>query len=248
MRRRYFYPNRNNRQMYHYESIDTDGNKENNDQGDSSEELRCSCCPPRPPCPVIPGPPGPPGPRGPMGPRGPQGPFGPQGPQGEQGEQGPVGPQGPQGEQGEQGEPGGVLSYADFYAIDGETSAFKNLQPGEDFAFPEDGANSGSGISRISDTSFNLAKAGSYQVMFHVTAVQIKKLGVTLNGTMQDYTISGRPSGASEIVGMTIVTTTQDDTVLTLRYPEDEEAISDVQPTDNPYLDITSHLVIIQLR
>ena len=84
--------------------------------------------------------------------------------------------------------------------------------------------------------------------MFHVTAVQIKKLGVTLNGTMQDYTISGRPSGASEIVGMTIVTTTQDDTVLTLRYPEDEEAISDVQPTDNPYLDITSHLVIIQLR
>ena len=109
-------------------------------------------------------------------------------------------------------------------------------------------ANSGSGISRISDTSFNLAKAGSYQVMFHVTAVQIKKLGVTLNGTMQDYTISGRPSGASEIVGMTIVTTTQDDTVLTLRYPEDEEAISDVQPTDNPYLDITSHLVIIQLR
>ena len=239
MKRRFMYPNRSTHNMNYNEVNVVDNN---------GDELSRSCCPPRPPCPVIPGPPGPPGPRGPMGPRGPQGPFGPQGPQGEQGEQGPVGPQGPQGEQGEQGEPGGVLSYADFYAIDGETSAFKNLQPGEDFAFPEDGANSGSGISRISDTSFNLAKAGSYQVMFHVTAVQIKKLGVTLNGTMQDYTISGRPSGASEIVGMTIVTTTQDDTVLTLRYPEDEEAISDVQPTDNPYLDITSHLVIIQLR
>ena len=64
---------------------------------------------------------------------------------------------------------------------------------------------------------------------------------------MQDYSISGCPSGASEIDGMTIVTTAQDDTVLTLRYPEDEEAASDVQPTENPYLNITSHLVIVQL-
>ena len=38
-------------------------------------------------------------------------PPGPEGPQGPQGPRGPMGPQGPQGI------PGGVLSYADFYAL-----------------------------------------------------------------------------------------------------------------------------------
>ena len=135
MRRQYFYPGRNH---IIYPS---------DNSGDEQTVIpkSCSCCP-RPPYPVPgpPGPPGPQGPRGPMGPRGPQGPFGPQGPQGEQG---PAGPQGEQGPQGPQGEAGGVLGFADFYAVNQDAETI-NLQPGEDYPLPENGASSG-GITRI---------------------------------------------------------------------------------------------------
>ena len=63
---------------------------------------------------------------------------------------------------------------------------------------------------------------------------------------MQDYSIAGRPSGDSQITGITIVTTQQEDTVLTLRYPEDESGNA-VVPADAPREDTTSHLTVVQL-
>ena len=192
------------------------------------------------------GPQGEQGPEGPQGPQGEQGPAGPQGPQGEQGPEGPQGPQGEQGPEGPQGEPGGVLGFADFFAMNNEEEAVI-LQPGEDFSLPENGA-SGGGITRISESSFNLLNAGNYLVMFNVTTIQTPKLGLTLNGEMLDYSIAGRPSGASQIVGMTVVTSTQDNSVLTLRYPEEESDNNGVVTADNPRKDTTSHLVIVQLN
>ena len=207
------------------------------------------------------GPTGPEGPQGeqgsagPTGPQGEQGPAGPTGPEGPQGEQGPAGPTGPQGEQGPtgptgpqgpQGPAGGVLSFADFFAINSEEEAMI-LQPGEDFAFPNTGANSNSGISEITETSFNLENIGSYLVMFNVTTIQTPKLGLTLDDELLDYTVAGRPSGASQIVGMTIITTTQENSVLTVRYPDDDAYSGEAVPTENPRQDTTSHLVIVQL-
>ena len=190
------------------------------------------------------GPTGPEGPQGEQGPVGPTGPEGPQGPVGPTGPEGPAGPTGPEGPQGPQGEPGGVLSFADFFRTD-DSEEYKVLQPGEDFPLPEDGAASG-GITRISETSFNLADIGSYLVMFCVTTIQTPKLGLTLNGQTQAYSIAGRPSGGSQIIGMTIVTTQQEDTVLTLRYPDDESDNA-VMPAEAPREDSTSHLTVVQL-
>ena len=82
--------------------------------------------------------------------------------------------------------------------------------------------------------------------MFCVTTIQTPKLGLTLNGEMQDYSIAGRPSGGSQIIGMTIVTTQQEDTVLTLRYPDDESGNA-ASPAEEPREDTTSHLTIVQL-
>ncbi len=102
------------------------------------------------------GPMGPMGPQGlqgeagPMGPQGPQGEAGPMGPQGLQGEAGPMGPQGlqgeagqmgPQGPQGEPGASGGVLNYADFYALMPPNNSI-TVAPGADVEFPQDGPNS----------------------------------------------------------------------------------------------------------
>lgn len=83
------------------------------------------------------------------GPQGPVGPIGPQGPIGETGATGAVGPTGPQGI------PGGLLSYADFYALMPPDNAAP-VAPGADVSFPQDGPNSGSGISRVGAIEFNL--------------------------------------------------------------------------------------------
>lgn len=90
-----------------------------------------------------------------MGEPGPVGPQGPAGPQGPIGETGPSGPQ---------GEAGGVLNYADFYALmPPDNSA--TLAPGTDVSFPQDGPNSGSGIVRTGPDSFNLTQIGTYQII-----------------------------------------------------------------------------------
>ena len=46
---------------------------------------------------------------------------------------------------------------------------------------------------------------------------------------------------------MTIVPTTQPDSVLTLRYPDEESNGEEAVPAENPRIDTTSHLVIIRL-
>lgn len=54
---------------------------------------------------------------------------------GPQGSIGPIGPQGPIGETGPQGIPGGLLSYADFYALMPPDNAAP-VAPGADVSFP----------------------------------------------------------------------------------------------------------------
>ena len=111
------------------------------------------------------GPAGEPDPVGPAGPQGEVGPVGPAGPAGEIGSVGPADPQGEVGPAGPAGPPGGVLNFADFYALMTPDNA-ATVAPGTDVSFPQDGPNSGTGIARLGDDSFNLADIGVYQVLF----------------------------------------------------------------------------------
>ena len=111
------------------------GCKKNSCDDDRSCNCDCSNCPP--------GPQGPVGPRGPIGPIGPRGLSGLSGPVGEAG---PIGPQGPAG---------GVLNYADFYALMPPDNA-TTVAPGTDVSFPQDGPISGSDISRTGNESHTL--------------------------------------------------------------------------------------------
>lgn len=155
-------------------------NYPSNDCCDKKDD--CSCCPK-----CLPGPPGPRGPRGPAGETGPAGPVG---------ETGPAGPQ---------GEAGGVLNYADFYALmPPDNSA--TVAPGTDVSFPQDGPNSGSGIVRTGPDSFNLTQIGTYQILFQVSVTEAGQLILTLNGEDLAYTVVGRATGTSQIVGMAIIT------------------------------------------
>ena len=193
---------------------------------------------------------------GPVGPQGIQGEVGPVGPQGIQGEVGPVGPQGiqgevgpagPQGIQGEQGPAGGVLSFADFYALMPPDNA-ATVAAGTDVSFPQDGPNSGADITRLGADSFQLGPIGTYQVFFEVSVTEAGQLILTLNGADLPYTVVGRATGASQIVGMALVETTTENSVLTVRNPEGTAEALTITPLAGGVRSVSAHLVIVQIQ
>ena len=190
---------------------------------------------------------GPVGPAGLQGIQGETGPVGPAGPQGIQGEVGPVGPEGPQGIQGEQGPAGGVLSFADFYALMPPDNA-ATVAPGTDVSFPQDGPNSGADITRLGADSFELGPIGTYQILFQVSVTEAGQLILTLNGEDLPYTVAGRATGTSQIVGMALVETTTENSVLTVRNPEGTAAALTITPLAGGVRPVSAHLVIMQIQ
>lgn len=223
---------------------------------DDKDKNPCIVCPPGPEGPQGPeGPRGPMGAQGPVGPRGatgsqgPIGPVGPRGPQGQRGETGLPGPQGPTGDTGAQGPrglPGGVLSFADFYALmPPDNSA--TVAPGTDVSFPQNGPIANTNIGRLGPSSFNLGPIGSYQILFQVSVTESGQLILTLNGQDLPYTVAGRATGTSQIAGMAVVTTTAVNSVLTVRNPAGNAAALTITPLAGGTRPVSAHLVITQI-
>ena len=185
------------------------------------------------------------GPQGPTGETGATGPAGPQGPQGVQGETGPAGPQGIQGEPGPAGPAGGVLNYADFYALMPPDNP-NTVTPGIDVSFPRDG-NTSSGITRISNSSFSLSEIGTYFVTFEVSVDEAGQLLLTLNDAELDYTVVGRATVTSQIVGNTMITTSIENSVLTVRNPAGNTTALTITPLAGGTKPVSAHLTIIQI-
>ncbi len=183
---------------------------------------------------------------GPMGPAGEAGPAGPQGPIGETGPRGPAGETGPQGPRGLQGLPGGVLGYADFYALMPPDNA-ATVAPGTDVSFPQNGPIANTNIGRLGPSSFNLGPIGSYQILFQVSVTEAGQLILTLNGQDLEYTVAGRATGTSEIVGMAIISTTVVNSVLTVRNPAGNAAALTITPLAGGTRPVSAHLVITQI-
>ena len=159
---------------------------------------------------------------------------------------GPTGPQGPIGETGPQWIPGGLLSYADFYALMPPDNAAP-VAPGTDVSFPQDGPNSGSGISRVSATEFDLEEIGTYQVLFEVSITEAGQLILTLNGADLEYTVVGRATGASQIIGMALVSTTAVNSILTVRNPSGNATALSITPLAGGTRAVSAHLVITRI-
>ncbi len=206
------------------------GNYRNKIQTNSDCKDNCNCYR------YVVGTPGPTGPTGPMGPAG--GPTGPTG---------ATGATGPAGATGAQGDAGGVLNFADFYALMPPDNA-ATVAPGTDVSFPQDGPNSGSAIARIDADSFNLADIGTYQVFFQVSVTEAGQLQLTLNGDALASTVVGRATGTSQIVAMSILTTTTINSVLTVRNPANNSTALTITPLAGGTQPVSAHLVIIQIQ
>ena len=140
-----------------------------------------------------------------------------------------------------------AINVADFYALMPSDNV-ASVAPGTDVSFPQDGPNSGTGISRAGDNSFTLAEIGVYQVLFQVSVTEAGQLILTLNGVDLPYTVAGRATGASQIVGMAIVETTVTDSILTVRNPEGTAAALTITPLAGGTRPVSAHLVITQLQ
>ena len=193
------------------------------------------------------GPAGPQGPVGATGPAGPQGPVGATGPAGPQGPQGEVGPAGPQGPQGEPGPAGTALAFADFYALMPPDNP-EDIAPGEDVAFPQTAFIGNTGIFRNDSTSFTLVEPGVYQVQFIATTLQAGQLVITLNGNELPYTVFGKDATTSQLTGIALINTTEEDAIITIRNPANAEDVVTLTPNAGGPNAVAAHLVILQLQ
>jgi len=121
------------------------------------------------------------------------------------------------------------------------------VAPGADVSFPQDGPNSGAGIVRTGPDAFNLAEIGVYQVLFQVSVTEAGQLILTLNGADLAYTVAGRATGTSQIVGMAIVETTAANSVLTVRNPDGTADALTITPLAGGTRPVSAHLVITRL-
>jgi hypothetical protein len=139
------------------------------------------------------------------------------------------------------------LAFADFYALMPPDNA-ATVAPNTDVSFPQNGPTSATTITRIGPSSFNLAAIGSYQVLFQVSVTEAGQLILTINGGDLGYTVVGRATGTSQIVGEAIVTTIVINSTLTVRNPAGNAAALTITPVAGGARPVSAHLVITQLK
>jgi hypothetical protein len=136
-------------------------------------------------------------------------------------------------------------SFGDFFALMPADNA-ATVAVGADVSFPQDGPLSN--ISRSSASAFVLPDIGTYLVNFQVSVTEAGQLMATLNGTDLAYTVSGRATGTSQIVGTFLVTTTVINSTLTIRNPAGNSTALTITPLAGGTNSVSAHLVIVRLK
>ena len=195
----------------------------------------------------VPGPAGPPGASGAAGPPGAPGAPGANGTNGTNGAPGapgPVGPPGPAGAPGATGA-GGICGFADFYALMPPDNA-ATVAAGGSVQFPNDGPTSAQ-IVRVNASTFTLVSAGTFQVMFEVSVTEPGQLVLVRNGVELAYTVVGRATGTSQIVGMSLITGNAGD-VISVNNPAASSIALAITPLAGGANSVSAHLVITQIQ
>jgi len=167
------------------------------------------------------------------------------GPAGAPGIAGAAGSQGVQGVPGIPGAPG-ILDFSDFFA----------LMPGDNAAtvaadtavlFPQNGSTSGV-ITRLNSSMFLLPTIGTYLIQFQVSVTEPGQLMLRLNGGLIDNSVVGRATGTSQIVGLSLVTTTSPNSVIEVINPPGNSPALTITPVAGGTHSVSAHLVIIRIQ
>ena len=71
---------------------------------------------------------------------------------------------------------------------------------------------------------------------------------LTLNGADLDYTVVGRATGTSDIIGMSVITTTEINSILIVRNPSGNSTALTITPLAGGTRPVSAHLVITQIQ
>jgi len=138
--------------------------------------------------------------------------------------------------------------YADFFALMPPDNA-ATVAPGVDVQFPQDGPASGTGaITRVSPSQFQLGSIGTYQVLFQVSVSEAGQLEIALDGAELAYTVVGRATGTSQLVGMSLIQTSVANSVLSIRNPAGNFTALTITPLAGGSHPVSAHLVITRLH
>jgi hypothetical protein len=118
---------------------------------------------------------------------------------------------------------------------------------GDDVEFPSDGPFLGPDILRVNASRFNLVSIGTYQILFQVSISEAGQLVVTLDNIQIAYTMVGRATGTSQIVGICLIQTENSNSILTIRNPVGNPSALTVTPVAGGPNSVSAHLVITRL-
>jgi len=194
------------------------------------------------------GPVGPAGAPGVVGVQGPVGPAGAPGVASSAGSQGPPGVAGATGPSGPVGPAGGDLGFAEFYALMPTDNAAP-VAPGTAVSFPQIGPSGGaSAILPVNSSIFQLGGIGTYEVTFQVPVDQAGQLELVLNGVALTYTVVGRATGTSQIVGESLITTTAPNSFLQVWNPASNPVALTLSTNAGGFNPVSASLIIQRLQ
>jgi hypothetical protein len=123
------------------------------------------------------------------------------------------------------------------------------VAPATDVSFPQNGpALATTNITRVNSSEFSLGRIGTYQVMFQVSVGESGQLDLTLNGSELAYTVVGRATSSSQLVGIALVQTTAVDSTLTVRNPAGNSTALTITPVAGGTSPVSAHLVITEIQ
>jgi hypothetical protein len=123
-----------------------------------------------------------------------------------------------------------------------------SVPPGTSVEFPQTGPSSSTTISAFGFSSFRLAAIGTYQVMFQVSVDEPGQLVLALNGVPLAYTVVGRQTATSQIVGMFLVSTSSPNSTLNVQNPLGNSTALTITPNAGGTQPVSAHLVITQIQ
>jgi hypothetical protein len=138
-----------------------------------------------------------------------------------------------------------VSDYAEFFALmPGDNAA--TVAAGSPVSFTQDGPRSGT-ITRSGPATFTLPAIGTYLVSNQVSVTESGQLEFSLNGSPLGYSVVGRSTGQSQLVGESLVTTRVADESLEILNPSGNATALTITPSAGGTNPVSASLVIQQI-
>jgi hypothetical protein len=138
---------------------------------------------------------------------------------------------------------GTTADYADFYALmPGDNAA--TIAVGAPILLPNNGPTSGTSITRLTSSTFNLADIATYSVSFQVSFDEAGQWMLKLNGSELAATVSGRATGTNQCYINCLITTSTINSVLSVVNPSGNAAALTITPIAGGTHAVSAHLVI----